>query len=191
MIKNVEIGDVVTVDTGNHLFARLIRFGELIKGTPTHIDHVVIVHHNDAAGTWWGIEARPGGVGYVDMNLYLDSPFARYGNSNAAQPRTDAQRTAIAAVAGSMLGVEYDWKGGIAADALDAFHADKVADELDKFWGWKDPSNPRIRPAHVVCSSLAAWIYGELGLGRPAVTDEERCTPADWWTFNHRLSQQS
>jgi cell wall-associated NlpC family hydrolase len=53
---------------------------------------------------------------------------------------------------------------------------------LDKWWGWSDGTG--IRPAHVVCSSLAQWVYARLGLPCPAVKNAELTTPSDWWSFN-------
>jgi cell wall-associated NlpC family hydrolase len=187
MIGQVGIGDVLAVNTGNALTSVLIRFGEALMGKPNLANHVVIVHNLDERGTWWGIEGRPGGVGYVDIARYTDSLWARYSNSNAPQPRTGEQRALIAKAAEGLLGVQYDWVGGIACDALDALRLKPLAGLVDAWWGWKDPAKPGMRPAHVVCSSLAAWVYRNLGLACPAVADEELCTPADWWDFNNSL----
>lgn len=187
MIQQLGIGDVLAVNTGNAITSELIRLGEAIEGKPNLANHVVIVHHQDAKGTWWGIEGRPGGVGYVDMAKYLSTSLVKYADSNAAEPRTTDQRATIAKAAVGMLGVGYDWVGGIASDALDAFRLRDLAGLLDHWWGWKDPANPALRPAHVVCSSLAAWVYRNLGLACPPVTDEELCMPADWWDFNNSL----
>jgi hypothetical protein len=137
----------------------------------------VIVHHQDARGTWWGIEGRPGGVGEVDLARYEG---ARYLNTNADQPRTDAERAAIAKLAFGLLGTGYDWVGGITADLDTALHMPDLAELLDKAWGW--PSRPGQRPGHVVCSSAASWIYTALRL--PCPKGGELTWPADWWAFN-------
>jgi hypothetical protein len=55
-----------------------------------------------------------------------------------------------------------------------------LAKLIDDWWGWSDGV---ARPGHVVCSSAAAWAYGQLGLTRPGGR-EEMVTPADWWNFN-------
>ena len=89
VIQQLGIGDVLAVNTGNAITSELIRLGEAIEGKPNLANHVVIVHHQDAKGTWWGIEGRPGGVGYVDMARYLGTSLVKYADSNAAEPRTE------------------------------------------------------------------------------------------------------
>ena len=187
VIKTVGIGDVLAVNTGNAFSSELIRFGEALEGKPNLANHVVIVHHQDAKGTWWGVEGRPGGVGWVQMANYLNSPDVKYANSNSTEARTPAQDTTVAQAAAGLLGVGYDWVGGIACDALDALRLAPLADLVDHWCGWQDPGDPQARPGHVVCSSLAAWVYRNLGLACPDVADEELCMPADWWNFNNSL----
>lgn len=186
MIGTLNPGDVVAVDTGNAPQDDLIRLGALLDGTPAPANHVVIVHHRDKAGTLWGIEGRPGGVGYADMAKYLNGPLARYANSNTALPRTAVSSTAICESAQQLLGTPYDWAGGIGADTLGSLHLRRLAEALDRFWGWHDGT--ALRPAHVVCSSLAQWVYDHLGLPCPKVKDAELCTPADWWAYNAAIT---
>ncbi len=184
MLTDLNPGDVVAVDTGNAIGEDLIRLGELLDGTPAPANHVVIVHHRDKAGTLWGIEGRPGGVGYADMAKYANGVLAKYGNSNGALNRTAAQTAAICHAARLMLGTPYDWPGGIMADAFKSLGLHDLAKMLDKWWGWPDACGTALRPAHVVCSSLAQWVYVRLGLPAPKLADNELCTPADWWAFN-------
>lgn len=186
MLGTLNPGDVVAVDTGNAAQDDLIRLGALLDGTPAPANHVVIVHHADKAGTLWGIEGRPGGVGYVDMAKYTGSVLAKYANSNTALPRGLFQSDAVCTTAFRLLGTPYDWQGGIAADALVALHLGDLAAKLDTWWGWHDGTN--LRPGHVVCSSLAQWVYAHLGLPCPKVADAELCTPADWWAYNAAIS---
>lgn len=80
--------------------ARMVRLGEALRDEPNLDNHVAVVHHQDAAGVWWAIEGRPGGVGYADARHYLSS---RWSNDNIGQPKTDDQRAQIAAVAEGML----------------------------------------------------------------------------------------
>jgi cell wall-associated NlpC family hydrolase len=175
-------GDVWAVDTGSSLSARLIRVGAVLAGQPGIVNHVVGVHHQDRRGRWWGVEGRPGGVGWADLGRYRRGPLARLGNSNAAQPKTAVQRQAVCAAAAALVGVPYDWAGGIGADALDALGLGDLAGVLDGMWGWRRGGTA---PGHVVCSSLYAWVYAKAGLSGPR---GERCTPASWWTFNNGLA---
>lgn len=184
MIGILNPGDVVAVDTGNAIAEDLIRLGELLDGTPAPANHVVIVHHRDRAGTLWGVEGRPGGVGFVDMARYTGGVLAKYGNSNSALPRSPLLSDAVCKAAVSLLRTPYDWAGGIAADAAVALRFPELAKMLDRWWGWNEPCGSAVRPAHVVCSSLAQWVYSRLGLPCPALQDGELCTPADWWAFN-------
>lgn len=165
-------GDVCVVRT-NGFAGALIRLGAALLGRPNMRNHVAIVHHRDAAGTLWGIEARPGGVGWVDMADYLASSWTI---SNAAQPKTDEQRAAIAKTAEAMLQVPYDWTA-IAADAMHAIRADRL---------WRARGYGLAVPAQVVCSSLADYLYSTNGLASPDLTDGDGVrftTPADWDLF--------
>jgi hypothetical protein len=191
-IARIGVGDVLTVNT-HTVWAPFIDLGELMAGQAHHVDHVLIAHHQDKDGIWWGIEGRPGGVGWVTTDKYLADPHihTRWNNSNASQARTEPQRAAIAKTAEGLLGVGYDWIGGIAADAFVSFRAGELAELIDDWWGWNQ-GGPR--PGHVVCSSLAAWTYDRLGLaspisGRPS--GAELCTPGDWWKFNNAQAAAS
>lgn len=168
-------GDVIIVRTGGgpaaRLAALLIRFGARLRGQDDRINHVAVVHHADAVGTLWAIEARPGGVGWVDVARY-ENPYLI---STAAQPKTDAQRTQVCTAAAGLLGVGYDWRA-IGMDAAEAFGLNRLWQ--DHTWG-DDP------PAHVVCSALASWVYHRAGLAVPG-TPWRTTTPADWaeWVLN-------
>jgi hypothetical protein len=164
-------GDVLTVwDPRNPLPAWAIRAGGWLRGRRARADHVVMFHHADAAGTAWGIEGRPGGVGWVDLATY-----PHITSSNAAQPKTDAQRAQLREAAVGMLDVGYDW-AAVVSDARQALH-------LDHLWRSKDFGDDA--PAHVVCSSAWDWVYEHLGLASPGGTVGTRwTTPADWERFN-------
>jgi hypothetical protein len=168
------IGDVIVTRTKTWP-AWFVRFAAALRDEPNTVDHVAIVHHRDDAGTWWAVEARPGGVGWANAQPYLDSPFTQ---NNGRQSKTNEQRAQIAEVAGGMLGTPYDWRG-IVGDGMVAVNApSKWAQD------WKG-SGP---PAQVVCSSLAAWVYREVGLEYPTRHSIRLTTPADWEDFiiNHR-----
>lgn len=169
---DVKPGDVVLVRT-NGIVGAVIRLGAALLDRPNVHNHVAIVHHLDAAGVLWGIEGRPGGVGWVDMAQYLADPYSL---SNNGQPKTDDQRSKVAEAAYSMLKVPYDWSA-IATDALKALR-------LDRLWQVKDYGEAV--PGQVVCSSLADYIYARVGLASPGLTDGDGVrftTPADWDAF--------
>lgn len=174
-------GDVWAVSTGDSFAAKAIRLGAVLIGRPGVVNHVVGVHHQDRRGRWWGIEGRPGGVGWVDLKVYQGKPLALLGNTNAKQERDPAQRKAICAASYALIGDAYDWVGGIAADGLAALKLKGLATWLDEVWGWQQGDKV---PGHVVCSTLYAWVYQHLGLASPT---GEQVTPADWWTFNNAL----
>ncbi len=166
----IAVGDVWSVRTTGWA-ARLIRFGAALGGQPNLDNHVVVVHHQDANGRWWGLEGRPGGVGQVDLARYLHNPYTV---TNAGQPKTDAQRYGIAVGAEALLGTPYDWVG-IAADGMDAIGAGHL---------WAQNWNGLGPPAHVVCSSYAAWLNELHGLERPVRRSARGTTPADWTAFD-------
>ena len=173
MIDVTEIGpgDVLCTRSEKGLGSFLIRLGAALRNRPNLHNHVVIVHHRDAAGTWWGIEGRPGGVGWVDMAHYLKSDWTL---GNIDQPKTSKQRTEIVNVAKSLLGTPYDWTG-IALDAMEAISAQEL---WAGHWGKGDTP-----PAHVVCSSLADWIYDHIGLASPGAFKDRTISPGDWAEF--------
>jgi hypothetical protein len=167
MARHVMIGDVLCTRSSKGLAGRLIRLGAALQDQPDTVNHVVIVHHRDRAGTLWGIEGRPGGVGWVDCARYLRGPYTL---DNGAQQKTAHQRAQVCKAAAGLIGTPYDWTG-IALDAMQAIDAPAL---------WADRWKGQV-PAHVVCSSLADWVYEHVGLASP---DPDRtCTPADWAEF--------
>lgn len=161
-------GDVLAV-RGNSWEAQLIRVGEELTGKPGLDNHIAVMHHWDG-GIPWGLEGKPGGVGWRDLRDYARDPYTV---NNCAQPgRTDAVRAQLAAEAQHMLGTAYDWEA-IADDTLRAFHMN------DLFSKTIDGSVP----GHVVCSSYAAFLYKTYGWDCPQVPDRD-CEPADWTAFD-------
>lgn len=159
----VSPGDVLVVrDAG--FWAWWIRFGERLRGKPHDWNHVVIAHHVDAAGTFWGIEGRPGGVGWRDLRSYLGAEITL---TNRLQGKSDSQRASICQAAEALLGVRYDWPA-IVMDGLRM---------IDPLWQMRDVWGPGV-PGQIVCSSLADYIYERVGLVTPAT--DRWCTPGDW-----------
>jgi hypothetical protein len=160
-------GDVIAVrNTG--FASAAIRLGAALRGVPNLANHIAVVHHTDAKGTLWVLEGRPGGVGWQDASRYLNSPWSE---SNVLQSKTDAQRTAVTKGALALIGTPYDWAGIVADGAADL--------NLSKLWHPAFNKGPL--PGHVVCSSLAAYLYDQAGLDCPK--DGRECQPGDWTEF--------
>jgi hypothetical protein len=160
-------GDVLAIHTGGWQ-GWWIRFGSAIRDQPNLSSHIAVAHHVDAKGTLWCVEGRPGGAGWRDATAYLKSPLLL---TNSAQPKTAVQRAQVAKLMEALIGTTYDWEA-IAADAA-----------TDLGWqlpGW-DPTWHGTVPAHVVCSSLAAYAYEKADLARPA--GQRGCQPSDWDSF--------
>lgn len=174
-------GMVLCVRT-NGFAGEMIRFGEMLIGEDDLENHVLVLDHIDNHDTWWGIEGRPGGVGWRDATAYLNSEWTL---SNQGQRLTFNQRESICKSMRGLLGVPYDWTA-ITEDALRDLH-------LPDLWGEKWHSQA---PAHVVCSSLAAWAYFSNRLPAPgSIIDQPRIDPAhvqpaDWADFIMRNRYQ-
>lgn len=160
-------GTVLAVRTSGRP-AWWIRLGAALHDRPNLSNHIAVVHHKDAKGTLWGIEGRPGGVGWADCSAYLSSPWTV---TNADQPMTPGQRDAVCDTMEGLLGTAYDWS---------AIIADGMADLGMTVPGW-DPSWHGTVPAHVVCSSSAAYAYAKAGARCPA--GDRLVQPGDWDSF--------
>lgn len=157
--------DVLVVRTGGKM-ADLIRFGEGLAGKPNLNNHVAFMHHWDK-NVPWGLEGKPGGVGWRDLRDYLADPFTM---TNVLQPgRPDADRALAAEEAQGMLGTKYDWQ---------AILGDGFADLSVKLWNQQWPHGKP--PGEVVCSSFAAYVYAQRGWAHPDLGHERYCQPSGW-----------
>jgi hypothetical protein len=166
-------GDVLAVDTGTSWGNVAIRVGQLLADRKwSWSNHLVMAHHVDDAGTLWGVEGRPGGVGWVD----LSARTWRHLSHNAWQPKTEDQRRQVCEWGESVLQTPYDWSA-IVAHAMDALG-------IPDLWraDWSGGA-----PAQVVCSSVWAYGYSQAGLSRPLPkTGGRYVRPADWQRFCDR-----
>ena len=169
-------GDVWTVRT-NGLAARLIRLGASIRylfsgnNPDADLDNHVVIVIKQTDGVWWGIEGRPGGVGWADLTRYINDPATV---TNFEQPKTAAQRAAIVALVPQILGTPYDWDAIFQA-AADDLHLPELFNSDPSKWG-------TTVPGHVICSALAAWMYDHLGMAAP--TECRDTQPSDWTAFD-------
>lgn len=171
-MSNLGIADILAVrNTGTA--ALLIRLGAALEDKPNISNHVIVVHHQDANGRWWGLQGQPGGVGWCQLDTIAASPLVI---DNIGQPgRDDAARARVAQRAEAMLGTPYDWVA-ITDDAVRAF-APRAKDIWDKPW------SGTLAPGHVVCSSYAAWLYKQEGWAYPDAVNMREIEPADWDEF--------
>jgi hypothetical protein len=168
-LDGLQPGDVLAVTEKPwwNPFSMAIRLGSLMAHHPTFIDHIVVFHHTDEAGVPWGIEGRPGGVGWADLRQY-DNRWLR---SNRQEVKTPSDRALICSRMEKLLGVGYDWVAIAADGVIDASQGAATVDFS---------SPPGATPQHVVCSSAAAWAYAGLGLVAPK-TLYRICQPFEWW----------
>jgi hypothetical protein len=148
----------------------MIRLGAAMRNQPALANHVAIVHHTDAQGRLWVIEGKPSGTGWRQADDYLAAPYTI---SNVKQPKTDAQRKAVADGAKAMLGSSYDWSSIVQAAG--------ASFGLDKVWDLEFGKDGEV-PGAVICSSLAAYLYDTVQLGHPPGHERE-VTPGDWTTY--------
>jgi hypothetical protein len=137
-------------------------------------NHVIVASHVDLAGTYWGIEGRPSGVGMVDIGPLLKR---RDTLTTEAQPMTPGQGYAVAAGVDAMRGTPYDWTA-IALDAMETVGAPAL-------WRMNEYDGVPGVPVQVVCSSLAAYWRMKVGLPTPKPTSGKwrRVTPTQWAKF--------
>lgn len=166
-MNDIKPGDVLAIRTTGQP-AWWIRFGAAIQNKPDLSNHIAVAHHWDAHNTLWCIEGRPGGVGWRDATAYLKSSYLL---TNAEQPKTDAQRAAVCGTMVSLIGTAYDWE---------AIVADGMTDLGMKVPSWDATWNTPV-PAHVVCSSSAAYAYRKSGL--PGPPGDRLVQPSDWDVF--------
>lgn len=163
--------DVVVVRTPG-IWSWVIRFGQMLQRKPDLRNHVAVFHHSDAVMTWY-LEGRPSGLGWRAFPLGADGyASSKWTVSNAAQPRTPAQRAAICERMEQLIGRPYDW-AAIEEDAATALRLPGL---------WRKWGTGRQLPGHVVCSSSAAWAYKEEAVAAPAL-DGRFTEPADWDDF--------
>ena len=175
-LNRVRPGDVICTRNPKGLAARLIRLGAAFLDRPNTVNHVIIAHHVDEHGTFWGIEARPGGVGWIDLKK-VTGPKHPYSIANTSQPKSPEQRQQVSDAATAMLGTAYDWRG-IGLAAMNAIGLETIWDRFDTEAG---------PPTHVVCSALADYVYDLVGLRSPGQRYGRTTTPGDWaWWITER-----
>lgn len=147
-----------------------IRLRSRLMGLPDLHNHVALATHRDETGRWRGLEGRPSGFGWANLERLLDHPDTI---ANVDQPIDDEDRDAIVRAAIGMVGLPYDW-AAILAFASGVAGVPFLAQE------WPDDGVP----SHVVCSSAVDVLYEGRGLANPGGRKVTRGTdPAAWTAF--------
>lgn len=164
-------GDIL-LTRGSAWTSHIIRIGAALLDRPNVFNHVVVFTHYDALGIPQGIEARADGAGDIDLRKTLKS---RWLASNAAQPKTPAQRALVVDAVRGIKGTQYDW-AAIFVEGIQALR-------ITPFWTLAERPADRL-PTSLICSALADWAYAKAGLPNPGGNAHNRLTtPADWATF--------
>lgn len=145
-----------------------------IRSTLLHHDalhnHVALFTHYDSDGHPRGLEGRPSGFGWANLEKYLGRADTL---TNAGQPLTEEQRAHITAAAVALIGIPYDW-AAVLAFAAGTAGLPFLPRE------WPDAGVP----SHVVCSSVADYLYESAGAANPGGSSYTRRTdPSDWSTW--------
>lgn len=164
-------GDVVVVEMGIWIIRALIWIQALLTGNFKYRQngHVIVVTHRDDEGRLWGIEGRPGGIGWAE----LDKRAGNYGLSNVDQPKDAAQRSKIVETMKTLLGTRYDYDAYLVI-ALQTIGINP---------SWTDFQGNDV-PVHFICSAIADYVYEDVGLANPGgLTITRFTTPAEWAKF--------
>jgi hypothetical protein len=164
-------GDVVVTEMGIWIVRVLIWIQAVLTGKAKYAKggHVIVVTHRDEQGRLWGIEGRPGGIGWAE----LDKRNGQWGLANAEQPKDAAQRSKIVETMKTLLGTKYDY------DAYLQIALSTVGINTD----WTDFRGEDV-PVHFICSAVADYVYEDVGLANPGGMKVTRLTtPALWAQF--------
>lgn len=170
---DLQPGDVLvaaTADKGGWW----IRLRSRMMRQPALHNHVALATHRDDTGRWRGLEGRPGGFGWCNLDTYLAHPATV---ANTEQPLRDGQREYIVTRAQTMVGIAYDWRA-ILGFALTTIGLPFLPHE------WPEDGIP----SQNVCSSAVDLLYEAAGAANPGGYRKTRGTdPDDWSSFvQHR-----
>lgn len=167
-VQDLRPGDVIvcaTPDKGGWY----IRARSWLTRRPNLHNHTAMFTHLDITGRPRGLEGRPSGFGWCNLEPYLRHPDTI---ANTAQPlRSDRERAVVVDAATAMLGMRYDW-AGIVAFAAQTAGLPFLASE------WPSEGVP----SHVVCSSALDYLYEAVGWRNPGGYVKTRGTDPDDWT---------
>lgn len=170
--SKLQPGDVVIVEMGIWIVRVMIWVQALFTGKAKYskAGHIIVVSHVDSDGRLWGIEGRPGGIGWAD----LSKRNGKWGVSNVDQPKTAEMRVRLVDSMTALLGSKYDYPAYL-----------KLAmDMVGITPRWTVEYTEEDVPVSYICSAVADQIYEANGLPNPGGNNNTRfTTPADWAQF--------
>lgn len=161
-------GDVIVTMTPDAV-GFSIRLRSWLLRRPNLHNHVAMFTHLDDTGRPRGLEGRPSGFGWTNLEKYLAHPSTIANTEQAG--RTDQQRLVVVQSATAMLGIPYDWRA-ILSFASQIARLPFLSDE------WPADGVP----SHVVCSSAIDYLYESVRWANPGGYDKTRGTDPDDWT---------
>jgi hypothetical protein len=164
-------GDVVIVKMGIWIVRVMIWIQATFTGRSKYREagHIIVVSHRDNEGRLWGIEGRPGGIGWAN----LDKRNGEWGLSNVEQPKTAEARIKLVDSMKALLGTKYDYPAYLKL-AMD------MVGISPRWTDWNDKDVP----TSYICSAVADQIYENEGLANPGGLRITRfTTPAEWAEF--------
>lgn len=164
-------GDVVITEMGIWIVRILIWIQAVLTGHAKYgkSGHIIVVSHRDTEDRLWGIEGRPGGVGWVNM----DKRNGKWGLSNVDQPKSDEDRYVIVETMKQLIGTRYDYLA----------YLDLALATIGITPQWTDFVGNDV-PEHVICSAVSDYVYETRGLPNPGGKEITRyTTPANWAEF--------
>jgi len=178
-LKTLKPGDVIVTEMGVWIIRMLIIFQAFLTRKMKYRQggHIIVFTHVDAEGRYWGIEGRPGGVGWAQ----LDKRNGKWGLANVDQPKDAAQRSKIVETMKELLGTKYDYSAYI----------DIALQTIGITKNWTDFRGNEV-PTHVICSAVADYVYEDVGLANPGGFAITRfTTPAEWALFIDKKQWES
>lgn len=178
-LKTLKPGDVIVTEMGVWIIRILIWIQAILTGKSKYRQsgHIIVFTHVDTEGRYWGIEGRPGGVGWAQ----LDKRSGKWALTNVDQPKDAAQRSKIVETMKELIGTKYDYSAYVAI----ALQTVGITTE------WTDFKGNQV-PTHVICSAVADYVYEDVGLDNPGGYRITRfTTPAEWAEFVDKREWES
>ena len=170
-LTTLKPGDVIVTEMGVWVIRILIWLQAVLTGKAKYRQggHIIVFTHTDLQGRYWGIEGRPGGVGWAELRKRNDN----WTLTNVDQPKDALQRSKIVETMKELLGTKYDYSAYI----------EIALQTMGITTQWTDFRKNDV-PTHVICSAVADYVYEDVGLANPGGMKVTRfTTPVEWAEF--------